>query len=194
MYTLPTEININEDVLHIRKRGDFRVILDCFSALQDIELENEYRIAVATFIFYEDFETMQDVYNYQYLEQAVKEMFNFFVCNEKIDANKQDKSKLIDWDEDAQLIVSAINKVAGKEIRAEEYIHWWTFMSYYNAVGTSVLSTVVSIRKKIVDGKKLEKHEQEFKKENPQYFARDFRSLEQQQLDAQFRELWNQNK
>lgn len=194
MYTLPIEIKINEDTLHIRERGDFRVILDCFSALQDMELEMEYRIAVALFIFYEDFESIQDTYNYPYLEDAVTAMFNFFVCNEKMDEDKQDKGKLIDWEADSQLIASAINKVAGKEIRAEKYVHWWTFIGYYNAVGTSVLSTVVQIRKKIVDGKKLEKHEQEFKKENPHYFNRDFRSPEQQLMDKKFRELWNRDK
>lgn len=194
MYTLPIEININEDVLHIRERGDFRVILDCFSALQDMELENEYRIAIALFIFYEDFESLQAVYAYKYLENAIEEMFKFFVCGEKIDSNKQNKIRLVDWEEDSQLIASAINKVAGKEIRAEKYIHWWTFMGYYNAIGISVLSSVIQIRKKIVDGKKLEKHEQEFKKENPHYFARDFRSPEQQMIDEQFRKLWNQDK
>lgn len=194
MYTLPTEICINEDTLHIRERGDFRVILDCFSALQDMELEMEYRIAVALFIFYEDFESVQDVYNYPYLEDAVTAMFKFFMCNEQMDEDKQNKAKLIDWDMDSQLIASAVNKVAGKEIRAEKYVHWWTFIGYYNAVGTSVLSTVIQIRKKIVDGKKLEKHEQEFKKENPHYFNRDFRSPEQQMMDEKFRELWNQDK
>lgn len=192
MYRLPTEITIKDKVFHIRERGDFRMVLDCFSALQDIEMPKEFRTTTALFIFYSDFDTIDQVLNCEDLEELTKEMFNFFVCNENTDNIKQNNSQLIDWDEDAQMISSAINKVAGKEIRAEEYIHWWTFMGYYNAVGEGLLSTVVSIRKKIADGKKLEKHEQEFKRENPQYFIRDFRSVEQREADEQFRKLWNQ--
>ena len=97
-------------------------------------------------------------------------MFDFFNCGRSQSIGKKMNHKLIDWEQDSQIICSAINKVANKEVRAEPYIHWWTFMGYYSAVGESLLSTIVSIRDKIVRGKKLEKHERIFRQENPEYF------------------------
>lgn len=64
-------------------------------------------------------------------------------------------------------------------------------MGYFNAVGESALSTVVSIRSKIAKGKKLEKYEQEFRKENPQYFTWDMRTLKQKEEDELLNQLWN---
>ena len=74
--------------------------------------------------------------------------------------------KLIDWEQDTRVIVADVNKVAGMEIRALPYLHWWTFLSYFCAIGEGQLSTVVSIRDKLRRGKKLEKWEQDFYREN----------------------------
>ena len=82
------------------------------------------------------------------------------------------ETKVIDWDKDALMIISAINNVAGKEVRAEKYLHWWTFMSYYMAIGECPLATVVNIRRKLVQNKKLEKYEQEYVRNNPELFER----------------------
>lgn len=193
MYTLPTEIIVDNDTLHIRERGDFRVILDCFSALQDSELDKEYRILTAMLIFYDDFESLDQLCAYPNLEKLMEKMFDFFACEEPQANTNKPSPHLINWETDAQLISSAINKVAGKEVRAESYIHWWTFMGYFNAIGVSTFATVMTIRKKIANGKKLEKQEREFKKENPQYFMIDFRDADTIAADEQFRKLWNKS-
>ena len=194
MFELPTSITIDGDNYPIRNQGDFRMVLDCFKCLQDIELTEQERILVALCIFYEDVagvEYIQEVFNTDSkLVAAVEEMYNFFNCGqESIGAAKN--HKLIDWEKDSQVIVSAINNVAKKEIRAETYIHWWTFMGYYLAIGECPLSTIVSIRDKIVRGKKLEKWEQDFKLNNPEYFNWNFKSVEEEELDNYIRELWN---
>lgn len=59
-----------------------------------------------------------------------------------------------------------MNKVAGHEVRADKFLHWWTFLSYFYGIGEGQLSTVVSIRSKRQKGKKLEKWEQEYYREN----------------------------
>ena len=64
------------------------------------------------------------------------------------------------------MIVADVNKVAGTEIRALPFLHWWTFVSYFNAIGEGQLSTLVSIREKLRKGKKLEKREQEYYRKN----------------------------
>lgn len=64
-------------------------------------------------------------------------------------------------------------------------------MGYYLAIGECPLSTIVNIRDKIVRGKKLEKWEQDFKLNNPEYFNWNFKSVEEEELDNYIRELWN---
>ena len=74
--------------------------------------------------------------------------------------------KLLDWEQDAALIVADVNKVAGMEIRQLPFLHWWTFMAYFHAIGEGQLSTVVSVRDKLARGKKLEEWEKTFYREN----------------------------
>lgn len=191
-YSLPTTIQIGENSYKIRNNGDFRTVLDCFEALGDIELDNTGRIEAALIIFYEDIDTIEEIFALfkgDMLAAAIKEMFNFFNCGiSNIGAENQ--YKLIDWQQDEQMICAAVNQVAGKEIRNEQYIHWWTFMGYYISVGESVLATVVSIRHKLIKGAKLEKYEQKFINDNPQYFAWKSISAEQEEFEKEIAELW----
>lgn len=194
MYDLPTSIIIEDRRYNIRNAGDFRMVLDCFSALQDIDLPKEERIITSLIIFYEDVLSLDDVYNVfdtqEKIEEAANQMMWFFNCGNKNFGNKSNL-KLIDWEQDSQMIASAINKVAGVETRSLEYLHWWTFLGYYGAVGRSTLSTVVEIRKKIKTGKKLEKHESEFRHENPQYFIWNSTTVEEIEDDDWIKSVWN---
>ena len=193
MFEIPTSITIGDTEYGIRNKGDFRMVLDCFSALQDVELTQEDRIVASVVIFYDTFslDNVFDILDTQdKFNEAVNKMYDFFNCGQKNLGNKT-PYKLVDWEQDEQLIASAINNVANTEIRFADYIHWWTFMGYYMAIGESTLSTVVSIRSKIMEGKKLEKYEQEFRRKNPEYFVWNRQTVEQQELDAWAHEIWN---
>lgn len=192
-YSLPTGIKIGDDYFNIRNKADYRVILDCFEALEDIELDSDIRIYTALIIFYEALSGLEDIPKVfgDNTAEAVKQMYNFFNCG-KESVGAKSPYKLIDWQEDSQMIASAINNVTKKEVRQEPYIHWWTFMGYYCAVGESTLSTVVGIRWKISTGKKLEKHEREFKRNNPEYFNWNAKSVLQKENDEMLKSIWNQ--
>lgn len=193
MYNIPQSISLQDKQFNIRNKGDFRMVLDCFNVLSAEDLTEKEKIIACLIIFYEDCNDVQDIKIFSDLEKAIKEMFLFFNCGQdRVGASTH--YKLLDWEKDEQLICSAINKVSGKEIRFEPYIHWWTFMSYYLAIGDSPLSTVVSIRNKIAQNKKLEKYERDFRRENPQYFNWDMRTIEMKETDKLARELWNSNK
>lgn len=192
MYELPKSITIKDKEYPIRNDGDYRMVLDCFSALQDTELSEQERIIVSLAIFYNDvlsLDTLDNVFNDDNIEEAVQGMYNFFMCNDAHNTSSV-SYKLIDWEQDEQMIVSAINKVAGTEIREVSYMHWFTFMGYYGSVGRSTLSTVVEIRSKIKKGKKLEKFEQEFRRDNPQYFIWNDKRTEDKELDDMIRAMW----
>ena len=190
-YELPTSVILNDTAYAIRKDGDFRMVLDCFRLLQDEELEDNERIFACLITFYADLSSFEDIPKLGDIEEAIKQMFSFFNCNRE-DVGIKAEGKVIDWDKDALMVVSAINKVAGKEIRAEKYLHWWTFMSYYMGMGECALATVINIRRKIYRNEKLEKYEQKYVKENPELFRRreNYTKDEKEFLDS-IRANWN---
>lgn len=191
MYTIPTSVDIDGVEFKIRNNGDYRMVLDCFSALNDVELNTEERLFASLIIFYEDLNDLSDITELSdNLEPLIKKMFEFFNCG-SAQVGKKVPYKLIDWDNDSQLICSAVNKVANTEIRAEPYIHWWTFMGYYSAIGECPLSSIISIRDKIMKGKKLEKNEREFRANNPEYFVWKSKTKEDEEADELVKQLWN---
>ena len=193
MFDIPISINVNGQSYNIRKKGDFRMVLDCFVALNDMTLSKEERRIAALIMFYEDFNEVEDVLNCddETLITLIKEMYRFFNCGNSEGVGHKLNHNLVDWSKDEQFICSAINNVAKKEIRLEEYLHWWTFMGYYLAIGDSPMSTIIAIRHKIVEGKKLEKYEQEFRKDNPQYFDWNSKSIEEQEAEQEVLAMWN---
>lgn len=192
MYELPTTVTINDTIYAIRNNGDYRMVLDCFQVLNDVELTENERIIACLIIFYEDLNDLESVLALEpdTIKSLTDNAFSFFNCGQK-HASGETNHKTIDWEQDAQLISSAVNAVAGKEIRAEQYLHWWTFMGYFNSVGEGAFATVVGIRNKIAKGKKLEKYEEEFRRDNPQYFNWDMRTLKQKEDDELLNQLWN---
>jgi hypothetical protein len=172
------------------------MMFDCLDALQDRELDKSARIITCLIIFYDGMNDIPDLKQLGDISKATKEMFKFM--NLGIDADSEKNRpipyKLIDWTNDAQLVCSAVNNVANNEIRAEAYLHWWTFIGYYMAIGDSPLSMIVGIRNKIMKGKKLEKYEMEFKAENPQYFTWDYKTEEQREAEDYIKQVWNSGK
>ena len=193
MFELPIAITIGNKQFPIRNKGDYRMVLDCFATLNDTELDEKSRAIACLIIFYDGMRSEEDLVNLGNIDEALKAMFDFFDLNRQ-DVGAKSQHKLIDWEKDEQLIVSAINNVAKTEVRALPYLHWWTFMGYYSAIGESPLSTIIGIRDKIAKGKKLEKYEKEYRKNNPQYFNWDFRTEEQKEADRLVAELWNKGK
>lgn len=194
MFDLPTSIYINGQPYGITNNGDYRMVLDCFTALNDVELDEEERVISALIIFYKDVNSIEDisrVFDTETFSEAVQKMYQFFNCNQKEIGAKSNR-KLVDWEQDEQIIVSAVNNVAKMEIRAVEYMHWFTFMGYYTSVGESVLSTVISIRDKILKGKKLEDYEKEFRSANPGYFEWNHKTVEELEADKDFEAIMAQ--
>ena len=192
MYAIPTTITVENTEYHIRNDGDYRVVLDCFNALNDVELSEQERVLACAVIFSDDLD-IDDILHFTdtHFTEFVQQMYNFFNCGEPDGIAANTTRKVIDWEGDQQIICAGVNKVAGTEIRALGYLHWWTFMGYFCSIGESVLSTVVSIRDKILKGKKLEKYEQEFRAHNPQYFVWDSRSLQDKEDDELLKQLWD---
>lgn len=157
-YSLQKEVIIDDKVYKINKDGDYRVILDIIDALNDNDLSENEKAYCALNIFY-DFDIPLDY------QAAIDEMMLFINCGEKNDSNKNEKP-IMNWSQDFKILISPINKVLGKEIRALEYLHWWTFVSAYMEIGECTFSQVITIRKKLRSNKKLTNEERAFYKSN----------------------------
>ena len=191
MYRLPTKVTVDDLEFNIRERGDFRMVLDCFKALQDEELSEDYRVLASLLIFYNELNDYDDLHQYEpQLPKLVEEMYSFINGGEDNPPGAERDVTLVDWEQDEQIVCAAINNVAKQEIRSVEYLHWWTFLGYYMSIGQSVLSTVVSIRDKVAHHKKLEKWEKDFKKDNPKYFVWR-QTAKEQDLNNLVRDIWN---
>ena len=141
-------------------RTDFRDILKIVTAFSDPELEDNEKVYVCLFIFYEDFNRLPR----RDYEAALKEAIRFIDHGDP-DSDEESPQKMphvMDWEQDEAIMFPAINKVAGFEVRSAEYVHWWTFMGYYMEISEGIFSNVLSLRLKKAKGKKLEKWEREF--------------------------------
>ena len=74
--------------------------------------------------------------------------------------------RLLDWQQDAPMIMAEVNRVCHQEVRSLPFVHWWTFLSWFHSMPPGQLSTVVSIRDKLSRGKKLEDWEKDFYRQN----------------------------
>ena len=145
-------------------RADYRNVLQVFEAFSDPELEQAEKWIVAIYLLLKPFscaddvlETAADGFN---LNEAAMQII-WFISGGKEPGNKKELP-FYDWAQDEQMIFSAVNKIAGKETRELEYLHWWTFLGYFNEIGEGNFSFVVGIRSKLNKHKKLEKHEKEY--------------------------------
>lgn len=157
-YSLPMTLEVGGKEYDIRT--DFRAILDVLASQRDPDLDQQTRALVLLKIIYPKWNTIPQ----EHLEEAIKKAISFIDCG--IEGDDRQKPQLVDWEQDAPMIVSAINRVAHTEVRQLQYLHWWTFFSYYMEIGEGLFSQVVSIRSKKAQHKKLEKYEQEFYREN----------------------------
>lgn len=158
-WTLPAALHIGAADFAIR--ADFRVILGIFRVLNSEDYTEAEKWEIALRSFYVDAETLPDV------EQAIQQMQIFFSGG--MDSTEDDKKRpqLMDWEQDTDMLIPAVNKSAGYDVRGVPFLHWWTFLSYYMEIGESTFSTVVSIRRKMAYGEKLEQYEKDFVRDQP---------------------------
>lgn len=175
---LPRTLAVGDQEYAIRT--DFRDILTILEAFDDPELLDEEKYIVMLTILYPDTIPSDAV------PGAIERAIWFLDCGQEDD--KKPPCRVMDWEQDEAVLFPAINKVAGQEVRAAEYMHWWTFVGYFMEIDEGTFSTVLGIRQKRVRGKKLEKWEQEFYRENQELcnLKKRYTAEEQAEIDK-----WN---
>lgn len=155
-YTLPTTLTIGEREYDIRT--DYRVILELLEVLNDPDFSDEEKAQATIVTIFPDWEQITDY------QEALKQSIWFIDMGQPIGKKS---ARLVDWEKDYPYIIAPINRVLGYECRSVEYLHWWTFMGAYMEIGGDcAFSQIVNLRSKIAKGKKLEKYEREWLRQN----------------------------
>ena len=180
-WEFPTSLNVGGVDYEIRT--DYRAVLDLLTALADPELTDAdeqmtayMQSRVILEIMFPDCDNIP-AENIQEALEKVSEFIDMGISDDR------KKPKTMDWEQDAPILIPAINKVLNCEIRAQEYIHWWTFLGAYMEIGESLFSNVIHIRQKKAKGKKLEKLELDFYNENKSLI--DFKKVEKSSEEEQ---------
>lgn len=148
-WELPVSITVHKKIYSVRT--DFRVVLDALMALNDPDLfmpdasEQErawVQCETVLRIMVEEFDSLP-VEDYP---EAYEQLIEIIDCGMKDDGKQ--KPHTMDWKKDAPVIIPAVNRIQGTEIRALPYLHWWTFMGAYMEIGECLFSQIVSIRLK----------------------------------------------
>ncbi len=175
-WRLPTSLEVGGVDYPIRT--DFRDVLYLLEIFGDPEYEPDEQGAICLRVMYPQWESIPAERQEEALARAV-EFIDMGVGGEN-GRDRGRKPRTVDWEQDGPIIVPAVNKVLGQEVRAMEYLHWWTFLGAYMEIGESLFTTVLGIRQKRARGKKLEKYEQEFCRDN-----RDLVTLRKKQTAAE---------
>lgn len=154
LWTLPRQAVIGGKTYEIHP--DFRDILEIFGYLNDPDLPEPFRWRIALALFYEG----------EIPAEHRREAMEFLADFIRYGMDDQPGPKLLDWQQDARAILAGVNAAAGQEIRRESFVHWWTFLSWFSAIGQGELATVVAIRSKLTRGQKLSDWEQDFYRQN----------------------------
>ena len=91
---------------------DYRDILDIIDHLQNTDDNEQERWYIAMALFYENWRDIPA----QNRQEAAERMAEFIACGKT--QGKPGAKREIDWQQDAELIVGGVNKVAGCEVRA----------------------------------------------------------------------------
>lgn len=194
-WKLPTTLRVGGKDYEIRT--DYRAVLDILIAMNDTDIyagmneqeKNTEQSMTMLQIMYVDFDSIPP----QHWKEAAEQAIEFIDCD--FSSDNKPKPRLMDWNQDAPILIPAVNKVAGKDIRAEKYMHWWTFLGLFMEIGESTFATVVGLRDKKKRRKKLENWEQEFYKNNKSLVDLKVKQIERSEEEKEeLRELFGLKK
>ena len=157
IFDLPTALEFGGGTWAIN--SDFRDVLRTLTAFEDPDLTDGEKVYICLHNMYPD---LADIPAGD-MQAAFDAAVGFIDHGQRRDGPSP---RTMDWTQDAALIFPAVNRAAGFEVRSAKYIHWWTFLGYFMEIKDSTYATVLGLRGKRARGKKLEKNESEFWKQN----------------------------
>lgn len=158
IFDLPTTLEVGGRAWPINT--DYRDVLRTLTAFEDPDVTDEEKALICLHNTYPRWKEIPA----EQLQEALNAAVAFIDHGAEDDGRPHPRT--MDWQQDANLIFPAVNKAAGFEVRGVEYMHWWTFMGYFMEIRDTTYATILGLRGKKARGKKLEKDEQEFWRQN----------------------------
>ena len=129
-YELPTSCYIDGKLCNFN--ADWRKIIDIIICLNDNELIETERVDCALRMFFKDFKKIDDV------RQALNYLWSFIsggeFQNSENKNNNNETLTLMSWEKDLPIIIPAVNKSLGYDVRGKKFLHWWTFLGGYKEI------------------------------------------------------------
>lgn len=157
-YTLPLSLSIGERVypLNFGWQNAIEILID----FQNPDYSHAVKVANMLRKLLPDWMAIPG----EDIPEAIEKATAFMDCGRKPDDRV--RPRIMDWEQDAEIIIPAVNAIANREIRLDPNIHWWTFFGWYMSIENGLFASVLRIRSKKAKGKKLEKWEEDFYREN----------------------------
>lgn len=153
--TLPEHLTVNGHSYPIQT--DYRACLAVLQAVNDPALTAAEK-AGRCLMLYDDFGGAMPRSDYPAAYEAICGFLDHGAPE-----RKTPPQRLMDWEQDEDILFPAVNRAAGFEVRGVAYMHWWTFLGLLMSVdGESVWARVLALRAKRARGEKLEKWEAAF--------------------------------
>lgn len=167
--TLPTSLEVDGELVKID--SDFRTALLVMQMYNDRALSLQSKNGLMLSMIYSVLDDNGEVVSTlpENVEEAANKAIWFLNIGMEEQGGVESKSKprLIDYEKDSQHLFSAVNNVLSREVRSDDYMHWWTFYGFCQSIDdSSLMSNIINIRNKRASGKKLDQGELEFYKSN----------------------------
>lgn len=173
----PKEIYV--DSLKYNINYDFRYGLLFEELMNDKSISDSEKFYLAIKLYLDN----QYIENY---EEAITQIFNFYLCGEKPNQKKGSKKRqnpVFSYEEDAGLIFAAFKEVYNIDL-VEDKIHWWKFRALFDALPESCQFRKVVGYRAIEIKNEMSNSEKNFYKEMKRIYAlEDKRTLEEKEAD-----------
>lgn len=161
-WDLPLAVEIDGELFEIENNCDYRVVLDCLAVYEDANIDIEHQHRLALMIFYKEPKKIKNI------QEAVKQMTRIIDYQDEYEEefegnvpNIKPQKKLMCWSKDFKFIAPPVSRVLGYDVRTpNKYTHWWTFMGAWMEIGECLWNTILSLRKKKINGERFEKWEE----------------------------------
>lgn len=173
---VPKEIFV--DSLKYKINYDFRYGLLFEELMNDTTISDSEKFTLAIKLYLDN----QYVENY---EEAITQIFNFYLCGEKPRKTKTKKREnpVFSYEEDAGLIFAAFKEVYNIDL-VEDKIHWWKFRALFDALpDTCQFRKVVGYRAIEINQNMTDSQKKFYKEMKKIYALEDKRTLEEKEAD-----------
>lgn len=167
----------------LRLRTDFRESIKFELLMQEKNINEQDKIALALQLYYYDLSKITDI------KEAINEILYFYAGQQKNNdiekkKSKEDNKQIYSYEFDAEYIYSAFMQQYGIDLNSIKYLHWWKFKALMNNLSDNTQFVKImgyrSINLAEIKDKNMKK---QYKRLKEIYALPDMRTSEEKEAD-----------